>query len=116
MLTAAMIDSGATALFISHCFIKQNNVFCHRLVQDIPLYNIDGSKNKAGSITHYARLWVLMGEYDECLEFLVTDLGPEDVVLGLPWLRRVNPSIDWKEGAVEVDVRRRGARAGDAHR
>ncbi len=24
-------------------------------------------------------------------EFLVTDLGPEDIVLGLPWLRSVNP-------------------------
>lgn len=71
-----MIDSGATALFISHRFVKKNNVYLHRLARDIPLYNIDGSKNSAGSISHYVRLQVLMGDYTEWLEFLVTDLGP----------------------------------------
>ena len=35
-------------------------------------------------------------------EFLVTDLGPEEVVLGLPWLRKVNPEIDWAEGTLSL--------------
>ena len=41
--------------------------------------------------------------YTERLEFLVTNLGPtEDVILGLPWLKKVNPIIDWEHGQVEL--------------
>jgi hypothetical protein len=35
--------------------------------------------------------------------FLVTDLGLEDVVLGLPWLRSVNPNINWVQGELKID-------------
>ena len=34
---------------------------------------------------------------------MVTNLGPEEVVLGLPWLRKVNPEIDWKQGMLSLD-------------
>ena len=40
-------------------------------------------------------------------DFLVTDLGPEDVILGLPWLREVNPTVDWKEGVLDVEAAQR---------
>jgi hypothetical protein len=33
----------------------------------------------------------------------VTDLGPEDVVLGLLWLRSVNLEIDWAEGTLNME-------------
>lgn len=36
------------------------------------------------------------------VEFLITDLSIEDIILGLPWLRRVNPGVDWETGRVEV--------------
>jgi len=29
--------------------------------------------------------------------FLVTRLGQEKVILGLPWLRKINPNIDWSK-------------------
>jgi hypothetical protein len=32
----------------------------------------------------------------------VTDLGPEDLVLGLPWLRGVNPEINWQGGTIAI--------------
>lgn len=34
----------------------------------------------------------------QLLEYLVTNLGSDNVILGLPWLRKVNPDIDWKKG------------------
>ena len=52
----AMVDCGATALFISKRFVKTNCVHTHPLACPIPLYNIDGSKNKAGSIAWYIHL------------------------------------------------------------
>jgi hypothetical protein len=30
------------------------------------------------------------------------DLGPEDIILGLPWLKKVNPTIDWDSGEIEI--------------
>jgi hypothetical protein len=100
---AAMVDCGATALFISERFIKTNSICTHPLVRNIPLYNIDRSKNKVDNISHFACLQLRVGEVEDWREFLVTDLGLEDVVLGLPWLHSANPMIDWAEGTVEVD-------------
>jgi hypothetical protein len=99
-----MVDCGATALFISERFVKMNKVHTHPLTRKIPLYNIDGSRNKAGSIAHFVRLRLRVGEVEGWKEFLVTELGPEDVVLGLPWLRSMNPAIDWAEGTMRVDT------------
>jgi Reverse transcriptase (RNA-dependent DNA polymerase) len=99
----AMVDCRATTLFISERFVKTNSIRTHPFVCNIPLYNIDGSKNKAGNISHFTCLRLRVGEVKDWREFLVTELGPEDVVLGLPWLCSANPTVDWAEGTVEVD-------------
>ena len=83
---AAMVDCGATALFISKRFVKTNCVRTHLLSHEIPLYNINRSQNRAGSITRTTRLRLQVGDTEEWHQFLVTDLGPKDIVLGLPWL------------------------------
>jgi hypothetical protein len=100
---AAMVDCGATALFISKRFVRDNKIRTYLLPRAIPLYNIDGSKNCAGGITHSTHLRLRVGDTEECRQFLVTELGPEDVVLGLPWLRSANPKIDWAEGKMRVN-------------
>ena len=64
------------------------------------LYNIDGSRNKAGTITHVAKLCLQVGNFDELVEFLITNISTEDVILGIPWLQEVNPVINWKEGKI----------------
>lgn len=97
-----MIDSGATALFLSKRFVEHNHIYKHPLEHVIALHNIDGTNNKAGGLTHYARLTLTVGDHEEKAEFLITDLGPEDVILGLPWLKRVNPTIDWENGEIEI--------------
>ncbi|KAA1479212.1 hypothetical protein DENSPDRAFT_886534 [Dentipellis sp. KUC8613] len=74
------------ALFISRRFAQEHQMVQHRLGRDIALHNIDGRS------------------YSDCVEFLVTDLGPEDVILGLPWLRKVNPQIDWTNGEVKLEA------------
>ena len=92
--TPAMIDSGATALFINRRFVEKHKIFKHPLAHPIGVNNIDGTANKAGRMTHFARLKLTVGQRTELTEFLITDLGPEDIILGLPWLKKVNPDID----------------------
>ena len=102
--TSAMIDSGATALFLSHQFAEKHQLERYKLDVEILVQNIDGTLNRRGTITHYAKLRLHMGEGEpEDQEFLITDIGPEDVILGLPWLRHHNPNIDWKKGTLEFD-------------
>jgi hypothetical protein len=97
-----MIDSGATALFVSKHFVQRHHIICSPLPNTITLHNIDGSKNKAGSLTHFACLTLTIGSWNEPTDFLVTDLSPEDIILGLPWLKKVNPTIDWDSGEIEI--------------
>jgi hypothetical protein len=97
-----MINSGATALFVSKRFVQRHHIICSPLPNTIALHNIDGSKNKAGSLTHFARLTLTIGSWNELTNFLVTDLGPKDIILGLPWLKKVNPTIDWNSGEMEI--------------
>lgn len=98
-----MIDSGVSTLFINKRFVKEHNVTTQKLKDSIPVYNIDGTPNQAGHITHVAVLGMRIGEHNEQAVFTVTDIGPEDVIIGIDWLRKHNPSIDWYEGLVVMD-------------
>ena len=100
--TAAMIDSGATALFIGHDFARTQQVRTFALRKPIEVYNIDGTLNRAGSISRFAQLELTVGPTKRYMDFLVTDLGGEKIILGLPWLRKMNPQIDWTQGQVKL--------------
>jgi predicted aspartyl protease len=100
---AAMVDSGATALFLDKKYADRQNMWQIPLEHPITLYNIDGSLNEAGSITHKVRLSLKIGSDEEKFDFFVTSLGPEKVILGLPWLRHRNPAIDWQAGTMRLN-------------
>jgi hypothetical protein len=97
-----MVDSGATSIFISERFVKKNHVITAPLERPIVLLNIDGSQNKAGTIQQYTELYLSTGDRETKWKMLVTDTGPEDLVLGLPWLRHANPDIDWEKGEMRL--------------
>lgn len=110
-----MLDSGATGLFIGKHYAERAKLLLQRLPQELPLHNINGSDNRAGIITHFTRLRLQVGDHDKEWDFLITDLGPESVILGLLWLREVNPQIDWKEGMLDVEAAQRPQKV-DANR
>jgi hypothetical protein len=39
---------------------------------------------------------------DQTKEFVVVEQLDEDMIMGLPWLRRNNPRIDWSSGDVKL--------------
>lgn len=99
--TAAMIDSGATAAFLDINFVRQNRIPTYPLRHHIRIHNIDGTNNKAGHITRFTRLYLTVDGHEEFTDFLITDLGGEGIILGLPWLRKTNPEIDWEKGCLQ---------------
>ena len=39
----ALLDSGATGLYVDATFVKENGLNTQKLVQEIPVYNVDGT-------------------------------------------------------------------------
>jgi hypothetical protein len=68
------------------------------------IWNIDGTHNKAGSITHYVDLQVRVGTKVQDMKFLVTDIGEDEIILGYPWLAAFQPIIDWKKAVLDESM------------
>ena len=66
------------------------------------MYNIDGTQNSTGSITHVAELIVEFQGHREKIIAEVTDLGKNTFILGFSWLKHHNPDIDWTKGMVKM--------------
>jgi hypothetical protein len=101
--TTAVIDSGAAGTFISEDFSKLHKVRTHRLSKPFKVTTIDGSLSKSGPIMHYC---ILTMKIDDCAmmgKFNVTRLGRCDqILLGIPWLRAMDPIIQWKAGMLSL--------------
>jgi hypothetical protein len=65
--------------------------------------NVDGTPNRAGSITHYCNLWVRQGSKKVQMGFYVANLGRDRLILGHPWFRNFNPVIDWVHNMLTGD-------------
>lgn len=99
----ALIDSGAEGTFINSTVIEKNKLDQQNLEQPIIVKNVDGTTNKAKEITGYILAFLQAGERPEATKFLITAIGNEDIILGLPWLRRNNPSINWAANTVQIN-------------
>ena len=100
MAVSALLDSGATGLFIDADFVFAKNLTTTKLSRAIPVYNIDGTLNSYGSIKETVDLVVRYRDHTERATFYVTTLGSVPVILGHPWLAHHNPQINWKTGDV----------------
>ena len=67
----------------------------------VKAYNMDGTENKKGTIKNYVDLQFSINGKEFQERFYVTGLGKQKVILGLPWLRRHNPEINWQTGKLK---------------
>jgi len=99
----ALIDSGAGGTFIDKKFTKQNGIALIPIEKKIQIFNADGTENNSGTIEHCIWLKIQMGKKKISTRFLVTELGKDKMILGLPWLKQYNPKIDWNTGKIDID-------------
>ena len=97
-----LVDSGATDNFIHPKLLKQLGLGSWLLERPRKIWNIDGTTNKAGALTHCIDLEVLTGSQQEIMWFLVTDLGGEDLILGYPWLSTFEPKFRWRDTVIDT--------------
>ncbi len=53
-----------------------------------------------GDITEFVELRMTIGGHSEHIDLAVTELGKKDVYLGHDWLKRHNPSVNWKTSTI----------------
>lgn len=88
-----LVDCGSSGNFISSEFSKKHGFKEDKLdsIQDVVL--ADGTKQSAIKVVRGVKL--SMGNYKDKLDFLVLPLKSYDCLLGMPWLVKYNPKVDW---------------------
>ena len=56
---------------------------------------MDGTYNEKGTIKFVTRLFLHIGTVLHQILFHIMGCGNENIILGLPWLKKINPRIDW---------------------
>jgi hypothetical protein len=98
--TTAMIDCGATENFIDREYARQNWIPLSQKAVPRQCLAVDGTEVLGGPITHEALLDVTINNHEETVRLQCITIGNSSIILGLPWLRKHNPTIDWKENRV----------------
>jgi hypothetical protein len=91
----AFLNCRATGLFVDKGFVDQNKIMTRTLTHPIPMYNIDGTWNEAGSICEVVDVILCYKDHSERVQFAVTGLGKQDTILGYTWLKEHNPEVNW---------------------
>ena len=71
----ALLDSGATSLFINCELVRNSGIATRVLEHPITVYNIDGTENKGGSIMEEVTMVMSYQGHKEKAVFEVCDLG-----------------------------------------
>ena len=97
-----LVDSGATNNFIHPRLVKCLSLGTNQLEKPKKVWNMDGTTNKGGELTHYVDLEVKTGSKKQKMHFLITDLGDDNLILGYPWLSTFEPKFSWHDGIIDT--------------
>src|SRR5579859_3461024 len=98
----ALLDCGASRLFVHRRFVEKERLNMRSLTNPIQVRNVDGTSNEAGPITEVLNLILRYQGHSERATFAVTSIGDQDLILGLPWLRQHNPEVNWQTEEVKM--------------
>jgi hypothetical protein len=89
----ALLDCRATGLFMDRGFVDRNRITTRTLSHPIPVYNVDRTLNKAGSICEVVDVVLCYKDHFKWVQFTVTGLRNQDTILGYTWLKEHNPEV-----------------------
>jgi len=102
VIVKALLDSGATGLFMDTTFAKEKRFKIEKLKKPLLVRNVDGTANAGGAITHQVECNMFFKGHMERVRIDVYNLGKTELILGIPWLAVYNPEIDWEKGKVKM--------------
>ena len=99
-----LVDCGASENFVSTGFLSRHNLeFSHQTDQPMVRFPNGDSQSCPGIYSH-AR--INFNGHTTMADFVVTQLPHFEAVLGMPWLKQTNPSIDWDNLTLRVSTKR----------
>ena len=99
-----MIDSGATGNFISRDLVRSADLPTRKKKQQYDLQMADGSILSTGRVDEETTsLPVAIQRHHEEITFDVVGMATHHVILGMPWLNKHNPGINWKTGVLKIE-------------
>jgi hypothetical protein len=101
--TTALFDTGAWSCFIGkQCFInsgfKQIPLPNNRVIR---AFNADGLENKGSAIMHYCQVQLHINGHESTQAFLITNLGPKDLIIGYSFIQHHNPVFNFGASTME---------------
>ena len=96
-----LVDSGASGNFARNSLLKTHPIQHQTLAEQHNIRLADGSCHAATSVVPRAALCI--ATYSDEVDLVCLPLAGFDVILGMPWLERVNPRIDWKTKQLTFD-------------
>ena len=98
----ALLDSGATGLFMSKKCTERGGFKLIKFEKPILVRNVDSTGNSGDAILYEVEVNVYFKRHVERVKMDVCNLGKTEVILGMPWLQAHNPEIDWEKGEVKM--------------
>ena len=89
-----MVDSGATGNFISRTMVEAHGLISTKRYEPVLLTAFD--RGKVRTITHQTKAVLKFNNIEQEITFDVVPMTTYQAVLGLPWLKTFNPTIDWQ--------------------
>jgi len=80
----ALLDSGATGLFMDMTFAKEKGFKIEKLKNSLLVRNVDGTANVGGAIMHQVECNMFFKGHMERARIDVCNLGKTEVILGIP--------------------------------
>jgi len=102
IVTEALLDSGVTGLVISEEFAKKHRFRRRKLERPVYVRNVNSMLNYVGPIVDTVEVEIFFKGHKERMSIDVIGGQKWSVILGIPWLARHNPEIDWKTEEVQM--------------
>jgi predicted aspartyl protease len=106
--TIAMIDCGATENFIDRQFAEQQQLPLTKKAIPRRVLAVDGWELVGGPVMHEATVTLTINDHREEIKLHCITIGNSPIIIGLLWLRKHNPNINWKEGRITFDSEKCG--------
>ena len=100
--TQALIDSGASISCVDWGFVRKHKLPSQCVKTPIQAQNANNSVNSKGVIWFTTTLFLNIGGIMRQVTLHVMNLGNENVILGLPWLKELNFMIDWVKKTLSI--------------
>ena len=102
VVVKALLDSGATGLFMDTTFTKEKGFKIEKLKKPLLVRNVNGTANAGGAIIHQVECNMFFKGHVERARMDMCNLEKTELILEMPWLAAHNPEIDWKKREVKM--------------